>query len=122
MVDDRIPAKAKCFRAKDIRLSFSGFRLQFGRAVKYVTYNNLKSTKMNDDIKAWKSYEEVAAYLLNDFVAEFGLKKFEGEQTIISNRSGTEWQIDAKGVAEDNETFVIVECRRSTTSRRWNFS
>lgn len=65
----------------------------------------------------WQSYEEVATYLLNQCAQEFGLSKVEGKQTISGLRSNTEWEIDAKGVNEGNEGFVIIECRRYTTSR-----
>jgi hypothetical protein len=66
----------------------------------------------------WQSYEEVATYLLNQCAQEFGLSKVEGKQTIPGLRSDTEWEIDAKGVKEGNEGFVIIECRRYTTSRQ----
>lgn len=66
----------------------------------------------------WQSYEEVATYLLNQCANEFGLSKVEGKQTIPGLRSNTEWEIDAKGVKEGNEGFVIIECRRYTTSRQ----
>jgi len=66
----------------------------------------------------WESYEEVAVYLLNQFAKEFGLERVEGKQRIKGQRSGTEWQIDAKGVRENNEGFLIIECRRYTTSRQ----
>jgi hypothetical protein len=73
---------------------------------------------MNDESTAWESYEEVATFLLNQFAHEFGLQKFEGKQTIFGKRSGTKWEIDAKGVSENNEIFFIVECRRYTKSRQ----
>jgi hypothetical protein len=66
--------------------------------------------------KAWKSYEEVAQYLLNQFAEHFKLGKVEGEQ-IIPGESGTKWQIEAKGVKDGEEGFIIVECRRYTKSR-----
>jgi hypothetical protein len=66
----------------------------------------------------WKSYEEVAAYLLNQNAHEFGLKRVEGKQTIHGRRAGTCWKIDAKGIREGNEGFVIIECRRYTTSKQ----
>jgi hypothetical protein len=66
----------------------------------------------------WKSYEEVAAYLLNKFADEFGLSRVEGKQSVPGKRSGTRWTIDAKGVRLGNEAFVIVECRRHTTTRQ----
>jgi hypothetical protein len=66
----------------------------------------------------WKTYEEVAAYLLNKFAEEFGLTRVEGQQTVSGKRSGTEWTIDAKGVRDGNEAFIIVECRRYTTTKQ----
>jgi hypothetical protein len=67
---------------------------------------------MNEEQKAWETYEEVSTYLLNQIAAEFGLRNFEGKQRIVGKKSGTEWQIDAKGIGEGNEVFFIVECRR----------
>ena len=66
----------------------------------------------------WRSYEEVATYLLNQCAREFGLSKVEGKQSVPGLRSQTEWEIDAKGVSEGNEGFVIIECRRYTTSKQ----
>jgi Zn finger protein HypA/HybF involved in hydrogenase expression len=64
---------------------------------------------------SWKSYEEVATFLLNQFAREFGLKRVEGKQTIPGCL--TDWAIDAKGILEGDEGFVVIECRRYTTSR-----
>ena len=69
-------------------------------------------------MKKWESYEEVATYLLDKFASDFGLERFEGKQTIQGQRSGTEWEIDAKGVRKGNEGFIIVECRRYTASKQ----
>jgi hypothetical protein len=66
--------------------------------------------------KKWKSYEEVAQHLLKQLSKTFGLGTVEGEQ-IIPGQSGTNWEIDAKGIEADGEGFLIVECRRYTTSR-----
>jgi hypothetical protein len=66
----------------------------------------------------WLSYEEVASYLLNRFAHIFRLEFVEGKQNIQGQRSGTTWTIDAKGIAEGNEGFFIVECRRYTTSKQ----
>lgn len=66
----------------------------------------------------WKSYEEVASYLLRQNAREFGLRSIEGKQIMQGRRSGTNWEIDAKGVREGNEGFVIIECRRYTTSKQ----
>jgi DNA-directed RNA polymerase subunit RPC12/RpoP len=65
----------------------------------------------------WQTYEEVAAYLLDRFAADFGLSRVEGKQVVAGLQSGTNWEIDAKGVREGNQGFIIVECRRYTTSR-----
>jgi DNA-directed RNA polymerase subunit RPC12/RpoP len=65
----------------------------------------------------WQTYEEVAAYLLDRFAADFDLARVEGKQKVPGLRSGTNWEIDAKGVREGNQGFIIVECRRYTTSR-----
>ena len=66
----------------------------------------------------WESYQQVAAYLLDQFASEFGLSRVEGKQEIKGQRSGTTWEIDAKGVKQGNTGFVIVECRRYTTTRQ----
>lgn len=65
----------------------------------------------------WQTYEQVAAYLLNQFAAEFGLSRVEGKQVVPGQQSSTDWEIDAKGVHEGDQGFIIVECRRYTTSR-----
>src|SRR3990172_1193422 len=59
-------------------------------------------------MKKWESYEEVATYLLDKFASDFGLERFEGKQTIQGQRSGTEWEIDAKGVRKGNEGGIVV--------------
>jgi hypothetical protein len=70
-------------------------------------------------MEVWKSYEEVATYLLNHFAKEFGLTRVEGKQTVHGLRSGTDWEIDAKGVHEgEDQGFIIIECRRYTTSKQ----
>ncbi len=68
---------------------------------------------MPEDRK-WKTYEEVAAYLLDQIAEVLGMEKVEGKQKIIGKRSGTRWEIDGKGVKGKGEGFVIVECRRDT--------
>lgn len=65
----------------------------------------------------WRTYEEVATFLLNEMAAEFGLEKVEGKQKELGLISNTEWEIDAKGFLEQEQKFVIVECRRYTKSR-----
>lgn len=66
----------------------------------------------------WESYEEVARYLLDRFAAEFGLDRVEGKQHVEGHRSGTKWEIDAKGVRDGINGFIIVECRRYTTAKQ----
>ncbi|WP_124076993.1 hypothetical protein [Burkholderia gladioli] len=62
-------------------------------------------------------YEQVAQILLDRFAADFGLSFVEGKQHMPGNLTGTTWEIDAKGVAEGSNAFLIVECRRYTTSK-----
>ncbi len=59
----------------------------------------------------WQSYEEVAAYLLNQFRQYFNLEYVEGKQQI------GQYEIDAKGIQEDGKGFVIIECKRYTSSK-----
>jgi hypothetical protein len=65
--------------------------------------------------KKWRTYEEVAAHLLNQFAKHFKLGRFEGKQ-VIGGASGAEWELDAKGWSDDGEHFVVVECKRHTKS------
>ena len=60
--------------------------------------------------KQWESYEDVAAYLLNQFAQEFGVEAVEGKQTVEGQL--TSWEIDAKGINTPNGGFMIVECKR----------
>jgi hypothetical protein len=69
------------------------------------------------DGRQWVRYEELSRYLLNRLLAkELGLRVVEGKQK-IPGKSGTVWEIDGKGILEGGEGFVILECRRRTTSR-----
>ena len=64
----------------------------------------------------WETYEEVARHLLAQFGEHFGLEDVEGKQEVKGRRSGTNWEIDAKGrKTGTNEMFVIVECRRQAS-------
>jgi len=76
-------------------------------------YKNMETENTN-----WKTYEEVAQHLLNEFSEKFEMSKFEGKQSVKGLKSGTKWEIDAKGVKEGSDIFLIVECRRYTTSRQ----
>lgn len=72
---------------------------------------------MTDSKTEWRTYEEVAQYLLDRIADKFGLQRVEGKQSVTGLRSGTSWEIDGKGVYADGATFLILECRRYTTSR-----
>lgn len=65
----------------------------------------------------WESYEQVAQFLLDQIAEHFDLVHVEGKQKIVGKRSGTTYEIDGKGIAKGGEGFVILECRRYTTSR-----
>lgn len=73
---------------------------------------------MTENDKAWENYENVAVYLLDQVASELGLEHVEGKQDVYGSRSGTSWEIDGKGVKTGDEGFVIIECRRYTTSRQ----
>ncbi|MDT3274682.1 hypothetical protein Q4Q54_14490 [Shewanella sp. SP2S2-4] len=66
----------------------------------------------------WQTYEEVATYLLNQFASEFELDGFSGKEKLSGMISGTKWEIDGKGFNDGRDKFVIVECRRYTTSKQ----
>ena len=68
--------------------------------------------------KKWIKYEEVARYLLDEFADKFGFSRFEPKQKIIGKRTGRPWEIDAKGVKDGSDIFIVVECRRYTSSRQ----
>lgn len=67
---------------------------------------------------AWKNYEEVAVYLLDQISSELDLERVEGKQDVYGSHSLANWEIDGKGVNAEGEGFVIVECRRYTTSKQ----
>lgn len=60
----------------------------------------------------WRSYEEVAQYLLNQFAQHLGLERVEAKQKIPGHTSTRTIEIDGKGVKEGNAGFVILECKR----------
>ncbi len=62
-----------------------------------------------DETKTWRTYEEVATYILNRFASEFGMTRFEGKQDI--DGEATTWEIDAKGIRDDDCAFLVVECK-----------
>jgi hypothetical protein len=66
---------------------------------------------------AWRDYEEVATYLLNPVARELGLERVEGKQLVEGRRSGTIWEVDAKGICSEGEGIILVECRRYLPDR-----
>ena len=67
-------------------------------------------------MKSWESYEEVARHILHQCSKEFGLSDVEGKQ-VLPGESGTKWEIEGKGIKENDTGFVIIECRRYTKDR-----
>lgn len=63
--------------------------------------------------KQWETYEQVAAYLLNQLAEQFCVGRFEGKQAIAGD-SGTDWEIDAKGCSDGSDRIIVVECKRHT--------
>ena len=49
---------------------------------------------------------------MNQFAQEFGVELFEGKQNVQGLKSGTTWEIDAKGIKAGNGGFMIVECKK----------
>ena len=62
--------------------------------------------------KPWRDYEDVAQFLLGQMASHFELGRVEGKQVVAG--AGTTWEVDAKGVLEDDEGFVVIECKRHT--------
>ena len=64
----------------------------------------------------WRTYEEVARFLLDEFCDHFGLDRVEAKTTIRGE--STDWELDAVGVrVGEGEAIVVVECRRHTRKR-----
>jgi Restriction endonuclease len=75
-------------------------------------------TELQVTQKKWESFEDVTTYLLNEMASKFGLERVEPKQTIKGMRvRRSKSQIDAKGVLEANQGFLIIECKRHTKSR-----
>ena len=67
--------------------------------------------------KVWESYEQLAQFLLNEIANNFGISSVNGKQYIQGKKSGTKYEIDGKGVLENGEGIIILECRNYTKSR-----
>jgi hypothetical protein len=68
--------------------------------------------------KKWETYEQVAQYLLNTMADQFDLARVEEKQNVLGSKTGASYEIDAKGIVLGGEGFVLIECRRYTTSRQ----
>ncbi len=66
-------------------------------------------------MQPFETYEQVATFLLNEFASRFGLIAVEGKQIVAGQ--ATRWEIDAKGVKADSDRFIVVECRRYTSTK-----
>jgi len=64
----------------------------------------------------WRSYEELAQHIIKELAAEFGLDDVEGKQT-LPGASGTNWEIDAKGIRSGDSGVILIECRCYPNSR-----
>lgn len=73
---------------------------------------------MTDQPQTWETYEQVAVYIMNQIAEHLGLEHVEGKQHVYGSRSGTDWEIDGKGVKAGDEGFVIIECRRYSKSKQ----
>ena len=104
--------------AQDVRWAVSSNATALGGGVKIPNPEEPFAIllRVNMSSTAWKSYEEVARYLLNQFAKHFNIGRVEGEQK-IQGKSGVCWRIDAKGILDNGESFVVIECRRHTTRR-----
>lgn len=71
---------------------------------------------MNAPSSPSRKYEEVATEILGRVRHELGFSSVEGKQA-VPGVSGTDWELDAKGVKVGSDAFVIIECRRYTSSR-----
>ncbi|MGA4472918.1 hypothetical protein ACPA2M_08080 [Ectopseudomonas chengduensis] len=58
----------------------------------------------------WRSYEELAQHIIKELAAEFGLDDVEGKQT-LPGTSGTNWEIDAKGIRSRDFGVILIECK-----------
>lgn len=66
--------------------------------------------------QTWQSYEELARHVLQYFAGELGISEIEAKQRLVGT-SGTNWEIDAKGVSADGIGFLVIECKARSSSR-----
>ena len=73
---------------------------------------------MTDQPQTWKTYEQAAVHIMNQIAQHLGLERVEGKQSVYGSRSGTDWEIDGKGVKVGDEGFIVIECRRYPKGRQ----
>jgi hypothetical protein len=73
---------------------------------------------VSDQAQSWQSYEQVAVEIMNRIAGLLGLEGVEGKQSVYGSRTGTDWEIDGKGVKVGDESFVIIECRCYSKSKQ----
>ncbi len=74
------------------------------------------SLKGKPSQQTWRSYEEVARHVLHHFADLLGISEVEAKQRLMG-ACGTQWVIDAKGVAADGDGFLVIECKERTNKR-----
>lgn len=60
---------------------------------------------------SWKTYEEIAALVLNHCAAEFGIERVEGKQKVAA-KSGATFEVDARAWTAGNAAHLLVECKK----------
>jgi hypothetical protein len=82
------------------RLTKLSVYLDTNSSMKLSSFMQPDQEPVDPDKPKWLSYEELATYLLNRMRKEFGFERVEAKQEIHGKRSGTSWEIDAKGITE----------------------
>jgi hypothetical protein len=64
---------------------------------------------MGEEVADCATYEEVAAVLLHQMAAEFGVPRGDGRQT--ARGKAPNWEIEVNGSAVNGAMFLVVACR-----------
>ncbi|WP_291590067.1 restriction endonuclease [Comamonas sp. UBA7528] len=65
---------------------------------------------------SWKTYEEIAALVLNQCATDFGIERVEGKQKVVA-KSGTTFEVDARAWTEGDTAHLLVECKEHKNTR-----
>jgi|GEM_PF-2125870 len=71
---------------------------------------------MEKSLKTWRNYEELARHVLLRFADILEITEVEAKQR-LDGESGTQWEIDAKGVLADGSGFLVIECKERASAR-----